>query len=134
MGEGCEKFCTKRHSRRDGFPDGAPAPKVTGHCADKVTRSNKGSGICESTNTASPIRFPPPPAARRAPPARASMVLVVLAWLAGGISQTMQALSSQSAQRVGQLRKDFQAGRYRPAAPQSARAIARVSKHTGARS
>jgi anti-sigma28 factor (negative regulator of flagellin synthesis) len=37
----------------------------------------------------------------------------------------MQALSSQSAQRVGQLRKDFQAGRYQPDAQQIASAMAR---------
>lgn len=50
---------------------------------------------------------------------------VDLSGLAGRISQTMQALSVQSAQRAGQLHKDFQAGRYQPDARQIAGAIAR---------
>ena len=39
---------------------------------------------------------------------------VALSGLAGRISQTMQALSSQSAQRASQLQKDVGAGRYQP--------------------
>lgn len=34
--------------------------------------------------------------------------------LAGRISQAMQNLSGQSAQRISQLQKDYQAGRYQP--------------------
>jgi anti-sigma28 factor (negative regulator of flagellin synthesis) len=37
---------------------------------------------------------------------------VDLSSLAGRISQAMQSLSSQSSQRVSQLQKDYQAGRY----------------------
>ena len=51
---------------------------------------------------------------------------VDLSGLAGRISHTMQALSSQSAQRVSQLQKDFRAGRYQPAAEQIASAMARA--------
>jgi anti-sigma28 factor (negative regulator of flagellin synthesis) len=50
---------------------------------------------------------------------------VDLSGLAGRISQTMQALASQSAQRVSQLQKDFRAGRYQPDTQQIAGAIAR---------
>jgi len=50
---------------------------------------------------------------------------VDLSGLAGRISQTLQALSSQSAQRIGQLQKDFRAGRYQPDARQIAGAMAR---------
>ncbi|MGA2589489.1 MAG: flagellar biosynthesis anti-sigma factor FlgM [Bryobacteraceae bacterium] len=50
---------------------------------------------------------------------------VDLSGLAGRISQTMQALASQSAQRISQLQKDFRAGRYQPDAQQIAGAIAR---------
>jgi anti-sigma28 factor (negative regulator of flagellin synthesis) len=50
---------------------------------------------------------------------------VDLSGLAGRISQTMQALASQSAQRVSQLQKDFRAGRYQPDAQQIAGALAR---------
>jgi hypothetical protein len=45
--------------------------------------------------------------------------------LAGRISQSMQALATQTAQRVGQLQKDFSAGRYQPDAQQIAGAMAR---------
>jgi anti-sigma28 factor (negative regulator of flagellin synthesis) len=50
---------------------------------------------------------------------------VDLSGLTGRISQTLQALAGQSAQRVGQLQKDFQAGRYQPDAGQIATAMAR---------
>ena len=50
---------------------------------------------------------------------------VDLSGLTGRISQTMQALASQSAQRVGQLNKDYRAGRYQPDAQQIASAMAR---------
>ena len=50
---------------------------------------------------------------------------VDLSGLAGRISETMQALASQSARRVSQLQKDFQAGRYEPDADQIASAMAR---------
>jgi len=50
---------------------------------------------------------------------------VDLSGLAGRISQSMQALASQTAQRVGQLQKEFQAGRYQPDAQQIAGAMAR---------
>ena len=50
---------------------------------------------------------------------------VDLSGLAGRISQTLQALASQSAQRAGQLRADFRAGRYQPDPQQIASAIAR---------
>ena len=50
---------------------------------------------------------------------------VDLSGLAGRISQTMQSLASQSAQRVGQLQRDFSAGRYQPGAQQIAAAMAR---------
>jgi anti-sigma28 factor (negative regulator of flagellin synthesis) len=50
---------------------------------------------------------------------------VDLSGLTGRISQTMQALASQSAQRVGQLQKDYRAGRYQPDAQQIASAMAR---------
>ncbi|HLY19875.1 MAG TPA: flagellar biosynthesis anti-sigma factor FlgM [Bryobacteraceae bacterium] len=50
---------------------------------------------------------------------------VDLSGLAGRISQTMHTLSAQSAQRVGQLRQDFQAGRYQPDAQQLSRAVMR---------
>ena len=50
---------------------------------------------------------------------------VDLSGLAGRIAQTMQALSSQTAQRVSQLRHDFQAGAYHPDAGQIAGALVR---------
>jgi anti-sigma28 factor (negative regulator of flagellin synthesis) len=50
---------------------------------------------------------------------------VDLSGLAGRISQSMQALASQSAQRAGQLQKDFRAGRYQPDVQQIASAMAR---------
>ncbi|MGD0364686.1 MAG: flagellar biosynthesis anti-sigma factor FlgM [Bryobacteraceae bacterium] len=50
---------------------------------------------------------------------------VDLSGLAGRISQTMQTLASQTAQRVGQLRQDFQSGRYQPDPQQLAGAMAR---------
>jgi len=55
----------------------------------------------------------------------ASVDRVDLSGLTGRISQTMQAMARQSAQRVGQLQKDFQAGRYQPDARQIAGAMAR---------
>jgi hypothetical protein len=51
---------------------------------------------------------------------------VDLSGLAGRISQTMQALSNQSAQRAGQLRTDFQAGRYQPDVQRLASIMARA--------
>lgn len=50
---------------------------------------------------------------------------VDLSGLTGRISQTMQALAAQTAQRVGQLQKDFRAGRYQPDVRQIAGAMAR---------
>jgi Anti-sigma-28 factor, FlgM len=50
---------------------------------------------------------------------------VDLSGLAGRISQTLQSRASQSAQHAGQLRKDFQAGRYQPDAQQIAGAMTR---------
>lgn len=50
---------------------------------------------------------------------------VDLSGLAGRISQTMQTLASQSARQVGQLQKDYRAGRYQPDAQQLASAMAR---------
>jgi flagellar biosynthesis anti-sigma factor FlgM len=50
---------------------------------------------------------------------------VDLSSLTGRISQTMQSLASQSAQKVSQLKKDFSAGRYNPNAQQIAGAMAR---------
>lgn len=50
---------------------------------------------------------------------------VDLSGLAGRISQSMQALASQTAERIGQLQNDFQAGRYQPDAQQLAGAMAR---------
>jgi len=57
--------------------------------------------------------------------AAASGDRVDLSGVAGRISQSMQALAAQTAQRVGQLQKDFQAGRYQPDAQQIASAMAR---------
>ena len=51
---------------------------------------------------------------------------VDLSGLAGRISQSMQALASQTAQRVVQLQKDYGAGRYQPAPQQIASAMARA--------
>jgi anti-sigma28 factor (negative regulator of flagellin synthesis) len=48
---------------------------------------------------------------------------VDLSGLAGRISESMQALASQSAQRVSQLRSDFRAGSYQPDAAQLSRAL-----------
>ena len=50
---------------------------------------------------------------------------VDLSGLTGRISQTMQALASQSAQRAGQLQKDYRAGRHQPDAQQIASVMAR---------
>jgi len=50
---------------------------------------------------------------------------VHLSGLAGRISQTMQTLAGQSAQRVNQLQNEFRAGRYQPDAQQIAQAMAR---------
>jgi len=49
---------------------------------------------------------------------------VEMSGLTGRISQALEAQAHQSAQRVGQLRKDFQAGRYQPGAEQIGRAMA----------
>jgi len=49
---------------------------------------------------------------------------VNLSGLTGRISQTMQSLATQSAQRVNQLQKDYQAGRYQPDAQQLSRVLA----------
>ena len=43
--------------------------------------------------------------------------------LAGRISQAMQSLSSQAAQRVGRLQQDYQAGRYQPDVQQISHAM-----------
>jgi flagellar biosynthesis anti-sigma factor FlgM len=51
---------------------------------------------------------------------------VDLSGLAARISQTMQTLSSQSAQRVGQLQKAFRAGSYQPDTERLARALAKA--------
>jgi anti-sigma28 factor (negative regulator of flagellin synthesis) len=51
---------------------------------------------------------------------------VDLSGLAGRISQTMQALANQSAQRVGQLQRNFRAGSYQPDAQQLAGALAKA--------
>jgi anti-sigma28 factor (negative regulator of flagellin synthesis) len=48
---------------------------------------------------------------------------VDLSSLGGRISQAMQSLSNQSAQRTNQLQKDYQAGRYQPDAQQISRAM-----------
>ncbi|MGO4880399.1 MAG: flagellar biosynthesis anti-sigma factor FlgM [Bryobacteraceae bacterium] len=48
---------------------------------------------------------------------------VDLSGLAGRITQAMQSLSSQSAQRVGQLQKQVRAGAYQPDAGQIAGAM-----------
>jgi len=50
---------------------------------------------------------------------------VDLSNLTGRISQTLHSLASQSAQKVGQLQKDFSAGRYNPSAQRIAGAMAR---------
>lgn len=50
---------------------------------------------------------------------------VDLSGLAGRITQTLQSLAGQTAQRVGQLRQDFQSGRYQPDPQQLAGAMAR---------
>jgi hypothetical protein len=49
---------------------------------------------------------------------------VDLSGLAGRISQAMQSLSQDSAQRVSQLRKDYLAGRYQPSPQQISQAVA----------
>ncbi len=49
---------------------------------------------------------------------------VDLSSITGRISQAMQTVAAQSAQRVSQLRQDFQAGSYRPDVPQLASALA----------
>ena len=51
---------------------------------------------------------------------------VDLSSLGGRISQAMQSLSNQSAQRTNQLQKDYQAGRYQPDVQQLASALARA--------
>jgi anti-sigma28 factor (negative regulator of flagellin synthesis) len=48
---------------------------------------------------------------------------VDLSSLAGRIAHTMQTLAHQTSQRVSQLRKDYQAGRYRPDAQQISRTM-----------
>jgi anti-sigma28 factor (negative regulator of flagellin synthesis) len=48
---------------------------------------------------------------------------VDLSSLAGRISMSLQGLSNQTSQRVSQLQKDFQAGRYQPDAQQLSRAM-----------
>jgi anti-sigma28 factor (negative regulator of flagellin synthesis) len=48
---------------------------------------------------------------------------VALSSLAGRISQAVDALKSQTAQRVSQLQKDYQAGRYQPSASQISSAV-----------
>jgi anti-sigma28 factor (negative regulator of flagellin synthesis) len=49
---------------------------------------------------------------------------VDLSGLTGRISQAMQSLSQSSAQRVSQLRKQYQAGHYQPSAQQIGHAMA----------
>ena len=49
---------------------------------------------------------------------------VDLSSLTGRISHTMQTLANQTSQRVGQLQKDFRAGRYQPDPQQLGRSIA----------
>ncbi len=49
---------------------------------------------------------------------------VSLSGLAGRISQSLQTLASQTAQRVGQLRQAVQSGRYQPDVQQLAGALA----------
>jgi flagellar biosynthesis anti-sigma factor FlgM len=49
---------------------------------------------------------------------------VDLSGLAGRISQSLQTLASQTAQRVGQLQQAVQSGRYQPDARQIAGAMA----------
>jgi anti-sigma28 factor (negative regulator of flagellin synthesis) len=57
---------------------------------------------------------------------------VDLSSLGGRIAQALQGLSSQSAQRVSQLQKDFQAGRYQPDAQQISHAmVAQLSGTAG---
>jgi hypothetical protein len=57
---------------------------------------------------------------------------VDLSSLGGRIAQAMQGLSNQSAQRVSQLQKDYQAGRYQPDAQQIGRNIvAQLSGFSG---
>jgi anti-sigma28 factor (negative regulator of flagellin synthesis) len=51
---------------------------------------------------------------------------VDLSGLAARISQTMQALSGQSAQRAGQLQKAFRAGSYQPDTQRLASALAKA--------
>ena len=51
---------------------------------------------------------------------------VDLSGLTGRIAQSMQALASQTAQRVSQLHSDFAAGRYRPDAQQIASAMTKA--------
>ena len=55
---------------------------------------------------------------------------VDLSSLTGRISQAMSNLKSHAAQRVGQLQKDYQAGRYQPSASQISSAI--VTQSSGA--
>ncbi len=54
---------------------------------------------------------------------------VDLSSLAGRIAHTMQTLAHQTSQRVSQLHKDYQAGRYRPDAQQVSRAM--LARRTG---
>jgi Anti-sigma-28 factor, FlgM len=49
---------------------------------------------------------------------------VDLSGLAGRISQSMQSLSARSAQRVSQLQREYQAGRYQPDAARIGHAVA----------
>jgi anti-sigma28 factor (negative regulator of flagellin synthesis) len=55
---------------------------------------------------------------------------VALSSLAGRISQAVESLKSQAEQRVSQLQKDYQAGRYQPSARQISSAI--VAQSSGA--
>jgi len=57
-------------------------------------------------------------------PSAAAGDRVDLSGLAGKISQSLQTLATQTAQRVGQLQQAVQAGRYQPDTRQIAGAIA----------
>jgi anti-sigma28 factor (negative regulator of flagellin synthesis) len=48
---------------------------------------------------------------------------VDLSGLAGRITQSLESLAQHSTQRVNQLQKEFQAGRYQPGAQQLSRAL-----------
>jgi len=57
------------------------------------------------------------------PPASQGGDHVDLSSLTGRISQSLNALSSQSAQRVAELQKQYQAGRYQPSAKSISQAL-----------